>query len=367
MSKACSKDESFRILIIRFSSIGDIILTSSIIPILKKNFPNIRIDYLTLSQYKNLLIYNPNIENVLLIDRNKGVAHISRNMVNYRRKKYKYIFDLHRSSRSLVFSLFLRSERRFVVKKHYFKRFLLVKLNINLYKEPYSVVNKYLKVARFLNPDLEEKSEIWVAIDELNSAINKLRRAVGEILYLSDELSARIKIEKGIVRFKKGRVISLMPFAKWGTKEWGDNKYIELGCRLTEDSETTVLILGGKEDIIRSEEIAHKIGKQAIPFAGGLSLSETAIALSISDCLITNDTGIMHMGGAVSIPVISLFGSTSEELGFFPHMTEGEVVELPLDCRPCTTKGFMRCPKGHFRCMNDILVERVYSIVRKYL
>ena len=127
------------------------------------------------------------------------------------------------------------------------------------------------------------------------------------------------------------------------------------------------MIHGGMEDRTRADRVAGAIGGNTISIAGKTTLLESALILSISECLITNDTGIMHIGGAVKIPVIALFGSTTEELGFFPFRSEGEVLQAELNCRPCTSKGLRQCPKGHFRCMNDITVDEVYSAVEKFL
>jgi heptosyltransferase II len=75
----------------------------------------------------------------------------------------------------------------------------------------------------------------------------------------------------------------------------------------------------------------------------------------------------MHMGGAVNIPVIAIFGCTTEELGFFPVNKTGEVIQIQLKCRPCTAKGLSACPENHFKCMKDIPVKMVYKAAIKYL
>jgi heptosyltransferase-2 len=176
-----------------------------------------------------------------------------------------------------------------------------------------------------------------------------------------------IRIDKSVLQKQGRRIISLMPFAKWKTKEWGDDKFIGLGKRIGEEVDADILVLGGREDAARAEAVAHLIGGRAKSAAGKFAILETAAALSISDILVTNDTGVMHMAGAVSIPVVSIFGCTTEELGFFPYNTKGTVIQKSIKCRPCTAKGLNKCPKKHFTCMKDISVEEVYNTVRRYI
>ena len=282
--------------------------------------------------------------------------------------KYRYVFDLHRSVRSLLFRSILGGEQNFVLNKHYIKRFLLTNLGINQYTRPLSIVDRYFAAANMLNVLPKGRSEIWIETNELKRIYNYLSSIIDiDISDEADSICNIIRIEKGMIPRKWQRIISMMPFAKWRTKEWGDNKFIELGRKLAEEKGVKILVLGGEQERSRSKEIAAEIGMEAIPLAGRLTLFETATALSISDILVTNDTGVMHMGGAVSIPVVAIFGSTTEELGFFPYKTDGEVVQLDLNCRPCSKIGLIRCPKKHFKCMNDITVEMVYSSMLKYL
>jgi lipopolysaccharide heptosyltransferase II len=358
-----------RILLIRFSSIGDIILTTPVIKALKEKNSGITLDYLTLADYSILLKDNPSIDNLFLINRKPFNQSIKKALL-LRKNKYDYIFDLHRSTRSLIFRLLLKSENKFKFKKNYIKRFLLTAFKFRFYKKQYSVVTRYFNTVKALNVSAQGKTEIWLKQDEIIKALSKINKITGKNYLYSSVSGEACKIDRSKINRKRQssrRIISLMPFAKWKTKEWGDDKFIELGQRLKDDSGASIQILGGSDDVKRAERIARGIGKNAISLAGKLSLSETAVALSLSDCLVSNDTGVMHIGGAVSIPVIAIFGSTSEELGFFPYKSKGEVVQTDLKCRPCTAKGLPVCPKKHFRCMNDISADRVHLAVKKYI
>ncbi|MDY6935670.1 MAG: glycosyltransferase family 9 protein [Spirochaetota bacterium] len=363
-----ASNRHLRILIIRFSSIGDIVLTTPLIRSIKKKYPNALIDYLTLDEYSSILKYNPYIDRLILINRDEGYAGLIKGVAKLRDNGYTHILDLHRSLRSLIFRRFIKAVAKQALKKRYIKRLLLINAGINLYNKPYSIINRYFDVARLLDISLEGKTEIWIDNDKLANALVgisiKLRNNLSQN---PDITSSIIRIEKGVIQRDREMIVSIMPFAKWNTKEWGDSKFIELGCRISEKKGSRIFVLGGERDKLRSEKIATGIGHKAISLAGKLSLLETAMALSISDCLITNDTGVMHIGGSVSIPVIAIFGSTTEELGFFPYNMEDDVIQISLNCRPCSAKGRLACPKEHFRCMNDITVDMVYSAMIKHM
>jgi lipopolysaccharide heptosyltransferase II len=369
MSNIKLKQKHLRILLIRFSSIGDIILTTPVIKAIKQTNPGITLDYLTLPEYSILLRDNPYIDNLFLIKRN-SFAYAVENALLLRKIKYDYIFDLHRSTRSFIFRFLLKSKHKYKLNKNYFKRFLLTTFKFRFYKKPYSVVSRYFDTVKALNVSGRGKTEIWLNKDEMKYAFSRMNKITG-IKYLYSELSDKAGMIDRRKVSRKGhgnnRMISLMPFAKWKTKEWGEDRFVELGRSLRDEYGALIQIFGGKEDAVRAKNIAIAIGKKAISLAGTLSLTETAVALSLSDCLVTNDTGVMHIGSAVSIPVIAIFGSTSEELGFFPYKSQGKVLQINLKCRPCTAKGLPACPLRHFKCMNDVSVDMVFSAVKRYL
>ncbi len=366
MEKSPSEPDSLSVLLIRFSSIGDIILTTPLIKKIRDKYPAARIDYLTLDRYGELLRDNPHINNLHLIKSNMPIHGLIESAREISEERYDYLFDLHRSSRSALYRLLIQSEKKYRLNKNYLKRILLVVFKINLYRKPYSVVNRYFHVAGELDINPDADSEIWISRIELEEYLRKRESLFGintEISH-SDEV---LRVARGLLHSNgRDKIISMMPFATWQTKEWESTRFIELGRRLLGEN-TAIMIHGGAEDRTRADWVAGAIGGNTISIAGKTTLLESALILSISECLITNDTGIMHIGGAVKIPVIAIFGSTTEELGFFPFRAEGEVLQTELNCRPCTSKGLRQCPRGHFKCMNDITVDEVYSAVEKFL
>ncbi|MBN2039329.1 MAG: glycosyltransferase family 9 protein [Spirochaetes bacterium] len=359
------RKRGIRVLLIRFSSIGDIVLTTSLIHALKTDYPDMTLDYLTLPEYALLIRDNPFIDNLYYHDRNKGIVYAAANARLLNKNKYDYVFDLHRSTRSGIYRKLIRADKKTALVKNYIKRFLLIRLKINLYKKPYSVVERYFKTAGLLKSVPHDKSEIWIGPAEYNKTVSKINYLLksGYSFTTADE---SFMLEKSQTA-AGSKLVCMMPFARWKTKEWGDEKFAELAAKLISGKGCTVLILGGSEDTSRAESIAEKAGRQAVSIAGKTGLVEASVILSFSSCLVTNDTGLMHIGGAVSIPVTAIFGSTTEELGFFPYKTKGEVIQRELKCRPCTAKGLNNCPIKHFKCMSDISVDSVYSAVEKYI
>jgi heptosyltransferase-2 len=109
--------------------------------------------------------------------------------------------------------------------------------------------------------------------------------------------------------------------------------------------------------------VAQQLTAVAASAAGEFSLQETGALLARSRVVVSGDTGVMHMATGVGTPVVALFGPTVRQFGFFPYHGAGEVLERPLDCRPCSTMGGARCPMGHHRCLIDIAPGDVAAAV----
>ena len=130
---------------------------------------------------------------------------------------------------------------------------------------------------------------------------------------------------------------------------------------LIQDNNAQVILFGGEQDKTLAIKIAETVHTNIFNFAGKLSLMESACVMSHCDIMLSNDTGLLHMATALKIPVVAIFGSTTKELGFFPTGTPNRVLQVDLNCRPCTHIGRNTCPKGHFRCMQDITPLQVYN------
>jgi lipopolysaccharide heptosyltransferase II len=340
-----------KILIIRFSSIGDILLSSPLIRILREKFPNAEIDYLTKSDYADLVKFNPNITSVIEL-RTDLKDELRKLKEQIRNSEYDVILDIHNSLRSRYIRFLSGAKYKGVVNKKILKRFLLVTFKWNFYKDIISVADRYIEAARELSIENDGRGlEIFVPEENV--------------------LTVNAMLDK----YKLNRynvVIGIAPCAKHFTKCWLQNRFIELGWKLTKLYGAKILIFGSKNEQDYCNDVAQMINVKASAsvaesLAGKLTLLETAAALDHCSLVITNDSGIMHLAAARKKKIIAVFGSTVKEFGFYPYGTDYIIVEAAnVKCRPCSHIGLAECPKKHFRCMNEVQVEDVLNNVKRF-
>ena len=162
----------------------------------------------------------------------------------------------------------------------------------------------------------------------------------------------------------ENRMVVLAPGAAHATKQWPLSYYAAVG-RFLYSAGFSIVLIGGEKDRIVCGELSVTLNSKPVNLAGNLTLIESAALLKLSRLLVTNDTGVMHMAGAVGTPVIAIFGPTTGDLGFFPFRSTSRVIENEqLNCRPCSFHGTSRCPRKHFRCMKEILPDRVIQSIQ---
>lgn len=345
--------EPAKILIIRLSSIGDILLSTPLIRVLRKRFPSSRIDYLTGVDFQELIQFNSNIDRVFIFDRSTGF----RGLRDLRRKllpeRYDLVIDIHDSLRSKYLRSQIGAKRFVTINKRILKRIILIKLKWNLYKNIVSVEDKYIETIRaFGGKNDGEGLEIYIG-ENAKSKIDQLLR------------EANFNLNRP--------VLGLSPSAKHFTKRWLPERFVKVAMQFVTEQKGKVVIFGGPEDHTLCNDIvsdiSEKLGKSVVfDFSGKLSLLETAAAIDYCDLVLTNDTGLMHLARARKKRIVALFGPTVKEFGFFPQEENSVVIEtLGLSCRPCSHIGSPKCPKGHFRCMKDIDAHLVYRKMRSLL
>ncbi|OGS45582.1 MAG: hypothetical protein A2539_07085 [Elusimicrobia bacterium RIFOXYD2_FULL_34_15] len=316
-----------KILIIRLSSIGDIVSATPLIRCLRKKYSDAEIDFILKKQYSDILSKNPYISKLILFD-----GDIFKSMARISLEKYDLIVDIHGNFKSFLLTLFSKAK---VLKYKNFsiRRFLLVEWGINLYWEKLPVSNRYLNAVKSLG------------INDDNEGCD----------FFIDE-----NIKKGFGELLKGEYIGICPVSAWKTKRWLSDNYITVSRRISEIYECNILIFGGKEDQQYCENIRRQIGDKATNYSG-FPLQETAAAIRMCKFLLTNDTGIMHIAEALKIPVVALFGPTVEEFGFYPQLKKSRIISKNFVCKPCSTKGSNECPTGSFICMKAISTGEVIS------
>lgn len=346
MPKDNSGNALSRILIIRFSAIGDVLLTTPLIRCLQKQFPEAKIDFVVKEKYASLINVNPHIRQVWTFSPEDGFFEIIRLCRQIRNVKYDGIIDLQVNVRSLLLRVFSRAKKNVRYKTWRGKRFFWVHFHWNLYPTEMAVPLRFL-----------DGVSSWGVEDD----------GFGLELHVDSKAKSAVKshLEKRRASPKDGMVV-LAPGASKMTKRWPSESFAILGKRLQRMNYQIVLV-GGDQDRQICEDLVNGMEYPPENFSGRLSLQKTAALIAESNLLISNDTGVMHMGAALKKPVVAIFGPTTRHLGFMPFRTRSIVVEKSLACRPCSYHGTDACPKGHFRCMKDIQVEEVLEAAKNLL
>lgn len=320
-----------KILIIRLSSLGDVLLTTPVFRSIKKSNPKIEIDFIVLREYYDAVKYNPNISKVFPYIKNGDNKKIFEELI---KRNYDLIIDLQNNNRSAGI---VQSLSKPVAKfyKPTLKKFLLVHFKINLFKEIYSIPERYSQ--SFNEIKLDEK---------------------GLELFIPEEIKPQINFSENVIGF--------CPGSKHYTKMWPAEYFIELGNKLIADG-NKIILLGGKDDKLICNEISSKI-IGSTNLCGEDNLQQIAADMKSCKLILCNDSGLMHATSAVNVPLIAIFGSTVKEFGFFPYKSRCLVLENnSLSCRPCSHIGRNNCPQKHFKCMKEITPNLVYDNIQNFL
>ena len=335
-------------LVIRLSSVGDIVLSSPLLRSLHRHFPDCQIDFLVKSEYADLVRHNVHVARVLEFPAHGTLGDVIRMRRTVRKSGYDLIIDIHDSLRSRLIAAGARDLCR--VNKRKIARTLLVLFKIDCYARfggSPGVAERYLEtVSRY-----------------------GVRADAGELeLFFpqgSNRAAEAVLASEGIP--PDARLIGVCPTSRHANKIWPLERFAEAAGRLAAARSAPVVIFGAMEERERCNAVADRIvrtcpGVRAVSLAGRISLLETAAAMDRCSIVLTNDSGLMHIASARSVPVVAIFGPTVRQFGFFPPGRTGTVVEHgALSCRPCTHIGRADCPKGHFRCMKEISVESVVA------
>ena len=336
-----------KILVIRLSSIGDIILTTPLLRSLRENFPDVRITFLIKKQYEELLIASPYIDHLITFDTRQGFKGLKMLRRRLRDEKFDLFLDIHKNWRSRYLRMGIKARQTTTYGKQLFNRTLLVYLKINRYRNIKPVYERYY----------ESVAKFGIQYDGKGT----------EILFPAEKAEkARAMLTSAGYSFKSPLLV-ICPSATYNNKKWKPEGFIETAQHLIAEKSVFVVVHGGRDDMTLCGSIAAGIGSGAVSFAGQLSLAESAALLSYSAIVIANDSGLLHLAQSQKIPVVGIYGPTTRELGYFPVDTRSSVIETSVTCRPCTHNGLNYCPKKHFKCMLDIPASLVTKAALNFL
>jgi ADP-heptose:LPS heptosyltransferase len=326
-----------KILIIRFSSIGDIVLTFSVVSAIRSLFPQCQIDFVTKKQYASLLEASPELHQVFLF--NDSLTEL-RKQIDF--KQYDAVFDLHHNIRTRLL-LFGTSAPIYRYPKNNIEKWLLTTFKIFPKKRTH-VVERYLQPLR----------HVIAHFHPLHAVFQYNIPSEAQF-----DIASRFQIDPE-------KYVAIAIGAQFATKRLPTDLLIQL----IDELRLPIVILGGKEDMHTAEQILKSCQRAKIISAVGLlSIHESAWLVKNAKALLTHDTGLMHIAASFDVPIHVIWGNTVKDFGMYPYRLEQENVfhyEVQnLTCRPCSKIGFQQCPKGHFSCMrNQDLVQIAAALNR---
>ncbi|NQW28792.1 MAG: glycosyltransferase family 9 protein [Flammeovirgaceae bacterium] len=331
-----------KILVLRFSSIGDIVLTTPVLRILKTQLDDVKLHFATKEKFANILASNPYLDQIHRLGTSEAEL-----IQELKIEKFDLIIDLHNNLRTWL-----------IQKKLGVKTYRFDKLNIK----------KWL----FTNFKIDLLPNIHI-VDRYLASIAPLG-VKGDALGLDFFIPEHDEVQNNwLPETHQNGYIALVIGATYHTKRLPLKRLIELCDRINQP----IILLGGPEDSglgeqiqdffmekstqnLSEDDIEFKLGKKALIFnaCGKFNLNQSASLIKKARYVFTHDTGLMHIAAAFKKHIYSIWGNTTPKFGMYPYRTSFVVFENnQLQCRPCSKIGFEKCPKNHFKCMNDLVFD----------
>jgi ADP-heptose:LPS heptosyltransferase len=320
-----------KVLIVRFSSIGDIVLTTPVIRCLKQQLTRIEIHYLTKEKFRTILSENPYIDHLHTIEKSTNEIISELKLLDF-----DYIIDLHNNIRT---------------------RALSFKLGVKTYRFPKLNIQKWLYVRFKINqlPNIHIVDRYFDAVKSLSIKND----------FLPCDFYIKEKDQVNINQNFKINAYSYVAFAigaQFATKRLPNHKVREICEKIS----LPIILLGGSEDAQNGKEIQSGLS-HVTNTCGIFSLGQSASIVQQAKTVITHDTGLMHIASAFEKHIVSIWGNTTPAIGMYPYMPRKKDFSIHevnnLSCRPCSKIGFKTCPKKHFKCMEKQDIELIVKSV----
>lgn len=319
-----------KILIIRFSSIGDIVLTTPVIRCLKQQLAHAEIHFLTKYSFRDILEANPYIDKLILLRTDWAAT-----MHELKNEHYDVVIDLHHNLRTLRVKRTLKVKQTFSFNKLNTQKWLLTALKVNRLPKMH-IVGRYLDAVKKLGVQNDGKGLDYFIPEKDKVALQDIP-TTHQFGFIGIVIGAALATKR-------------MPLHKLKT--------------LCEQISYPIILLGGPEDKKDGDAIASADNIKIYNACGKFSLNESADLVQQSKLIITHDTGLMHIAAALQKKIISIWGNTVPEFGMGAYYGNKETRDLKfevlnLSCRPCSKIGYKQCPKKHFKCMELQNVEAI--------
>ncbi|MDE3183033.1 MAG: glycosyltransferase family 9 protein [Bacteroidota bacterium] len=319
-----------KFLLIRFSSIGDIVLTTPVIRNLRRKYPEATIHYLTKKKFATIVESNPYLDKVILLE-----DDFKNTIEEIKSEQYDHIIDLHHNLRTMRIKSALPNVPFYSFNKLNIEKWIFTNFKINVMPQKH-IVDRYMATVENLG-------------------------VTNDGLGLDYFIPKEQEIKEGDIPFSHTHgYIAIAIGAAHNTKKLPVEKLQKLVKKIN----YPIILLGGKEDFENGEKIAESDGVKIYNACGKFSLNESADMVRNSKLVITHDTGLMHIAAAFKKNTLSVWGNTVPSFGMYPYQTQYEVFEVTkLWCRPCSKTGFAKCPLDHFKCMNKQSIEAISKSV----
>ncbi len=313
-----------KILVIRFSSMGDIIYTTPVVRCLKQQIPNCEVHFLTKEQFKYIYQQNPYLTKLHILK-----PSLSDTIKDIKAEKFDLIIDLHNNLRTSIIK-FRTQIPSSTYKKDRINKWLALKFKWSKLFSKDHLVDRYLETVKFIGVKNDNKPiDYYVA--------------------------KPYQLEEFLPPSHQGKFIAFIIGATHFTKRMPNKKIIEI-CK---GIDLPIVLLGGNDVKSNAEQICAAVGSRVYSTCGLTNLDQSVFIVSKAHKVIGFDTGLTHIAEAFNMPIASVWGGTTPDLlGVFPYKVKDSlVVGIDLSCRPCSKFGLEKCPLGHFKCMKNIPEE----------
>jgi len=324
-----------KILLLRFSSLGDIVMTTAMIRAVRKQFPACRIDMVVREDFLDLIRENPHLDRKIGLARKAGLRGLVKLAKELRRERYDFIYDAHGSLRTRFLLPLLGPGLKFRFPKYYLRRSIAL-----TFKKRH-----LLTKTRFLEKFCEPLARVGVKYDGGGPEV------------IVPPAAKKTALEKCPV--PRAELVGIIPSAQWPGKRWPLDRFRKVIDSLMDTSAFHFIVFGGKEDTFCEELCSGLPASRVTNAQGKLTLAESMALVGECDFVIANDTGLMHVADALGKPSVLILGPTSGDLGCLPFHPQSKIMEHDLWCRPCSKNGQAPCIRKQRFCLDMTTVQDV--------
>lgn len=334
---------SFKILIVGPSWIGDMVIAQSLFKLLDKRHPKAELDIIAPEWSKSLLRLMPEVQNIITIPISHNELSLGKRLRigrNLRERQYNHAIILPRSFKSAIIPFIAHAKRR---------TGFLGELRLGLLNDVRRLNKKLLPrtVDRFISLGIDH-GETMPAVIPTPTIVVQNSSALGTLARLGEQVP-------------KAPVLGLCPGAEYGpAKRWPPKYFASVANKKLEQG-WNVWLFGSNKDVEITNEINERTQKRCIDFGGKTSLADAIDLMSLSRAVVSNDSGLMHVAAAIGLHTVAIYGSSDPE--HTPPLSDKvNIFHLGLSCSPCFKR---KCPYGHYDCLYNLKPEQILDVLSK--